>query len=198
MNDQKKKRKKRRIRLRTIFFLAITLASNSFAWFIYSTKVSNNITARVKSWHVNFEIGNGEEIEEYLEINIDSLYPGMETYQKTLKASNNGESDAYINYEVEKAIVLGENLLTLNLTDNQIIDKIRNDYPFTIDFNVSNNTISKAGGETEITISVSWPYENGNDTEDTYWGNKSYDYHQEHSDLPSISLIIKITAVQVE
>ena len=62
MNDQKKKRKKRRIRLRTIFFLAITLASNSFAWFIYSTKVSNNITAKVKSWHVNFEIGNGEEI----------------------------------------------------------------------------------------------------------------------------------------
>ena len=70
MNDQKKKRKKRRIRLRTLFLLAITLASNSFAWFVYSTKVSNNITARVKSWHVNFEVGSGEEIEEYLEINM--------------------------------------------------------------------------------------------------------------------------------
>lgn len=197
MNDQKKKRKKRRIRLRTLFLLAITLASNSFAWFVYSTKVSNNITARVKSWHVNFEVGSGEEIEEYLEINIDSLYPGMETYQKTLKASNSGESDAYIKYEVEKAVILGDNLLTLNLTDNQIIDKIRMDYPFTIDFNISNG-VMPIGGETDITISISWPFENGNDTEDTYWGNRAYDYHQEYSNIPSISLIIKITAVQVE
>lgn len=197
MNAQKKKKRKNKIRLRTIFFLAITLASNSFAWFIYSTKVSNNITAKVKSWHVNFEVGTGETVEEYLEIKIDSLYPGMEPYQKTLTASNNGESDANIKYEVEKVNILGDDLLNLNLTDEQIINKIRSDYPFTIDFNVSNNIISKGGGHATITINVNWPYESGNDTEDTFWGNKAYDYHQEHSDTPSISLIVKITAVQI-
>ena len=68
MSDKKKEKRKRRIRLRTIFLLAITLASNSFAWFIYSTKVSNNITAKVRSWHVNFEVGAGEMAEEYIEI----------------------------------------------------------------------------------------------------------------------------------
>lgn len=198
MSDKKKEKRKKRIRLRTIFLLAITLASNSFAWFIYSTKVSNNITAKVRSWHVNFEVGAGEMAEEYIEINIDSLYPGMEDYQKVLRATNSGEADARIKYEIEKANILGSDLLSLNLTDEQIINKIRNDYPFTIDFNVSNEVIPKNGGEASITINVTWPYENGNDSEDTYWGNKAYDYHKQNSTLPSISLIVKITAVQVD
>ena len=39
--------------------------------------------------------------EEYIEINIDSLYPGMEDYQKVLRATNSGEADARIKYEIE-------------------------------------------------------------------------------------------------
>lgn len=42
--------------------------------------------------------------EEYIEINIDSLYPGMEDYQKVLRATNSGEADARIKYEIEKQI----------------------------------------------------------------------------------------------
>lgn len=198
LDNQKRKKRKRRIRLRTIFLLAITLASNSFAWFIYSTKVSNNITAKVRSWHVSFEVGTGDTAEEYIEINIDSLYPGMTDYQKVLKATNSGESDARISYEIEKATILGSNLLNLNLSDIQILDKIRNDYPFTIDFNLSNNIISKKGGESIITINVKWPYESGDDAEDTKWGTLAYDYHSEHSEEASISLIVKVTAVQIE
>ena len=196
LNDKKKKTK-RRIKLRTLFFLAITLASNSFAWFVYSTKVSNNITAKVRSWHVNFEIGSGETIEEYIEINIDSLYPGMDSYQKVLRASNSGEADAKINYKIEKATILGDDLLALYLTDEEILNKIRKDYPFIIDFNVSNNIISKNGGEATITIDIKWPYESGNDEKDTYWGNRAYDFHKVNSNTPSISLIVKITAIQI-
>lgn len=198
LDNQKRKKRKRRIRLRTIFLLAITLASNSFAWFIYSTKVSNNITAKVRSWHVSFEVGTGDTSEEYIEINIDSLYPGMNDYQKILKATNNGESDARISYEIEKATILGSNLLNLNLSDIQILNKIKNDYPFTISFNLSDNIIPKKGGEATITVDVKWPYESGDDAEDTKWGNLAYDYHKEHSNEPSISLIVKITAVQIE
>lgn len=198
LDKQKRKKRKRRVRLRTIFLLAITLASNSFAWFIYSTKVSNNITAKVRSWHVSFEVGTGETAEEYIEINIDSLYPGMKDYQKVLRATNNGESDARVHYEIEKATILDSNLLTLNLSDSQILNKIRNDYPFTIDFKLSNDVISKNGGDATITIDVKWPYESGDDAEDTRWGNLAYDYHNEHSNEPSISLIVKVTAVQIE
>ena len=59
-NKIKRKKRKRRIRTSTLFFLFLTLASNSFAWFIYSTKVSNSITAKVRSWHVNFNVGGGD------------------------------------------------------------------------------------------------------------------------------------------
>lgn len=192
-----KRKWKRKVRIRTLFFLAITIASNSFAWFIYSTSVSNNITAKVKSWHVNFEVGVGETAEEYIEITIDSLYPGMENYQKILTASNHGETDAKITYEVKKANILGDDLLALGLQNEQIINKLNNDYPFTIEFKVSNDIISANGGEEIITITVSWPYESGNDEEDTLWGNKAYDYHNQNNNLPSINIIVKITAVQI-
>ena len=95
-NKIKRKKRKRRIRVRTLFFLFLTLASNSFAWFIYSTKVSNSITAKVRSWHVNFNVGGGETTEEYIEVNIDDIYPGMQPFYQELKASNDGESDAKI------------------------------------------------------------------------------------------------------
>lgn len=193
-----KKQKKRRIRLQTLFLLAITLASNSFAWFVYSTKVSNNITAKVKSWNVDFEIGTESQAEEYIEISIDSLYPGMEDFKKTLKAVNRGEAEAQINYTVEKALILGDDLLNLGLQNEQIITKLSNDYPFTIQLSVSSMRIPASGGEADISIEIKWPYESGNDAEDTYWGNRAYDYHEANNTLPSINIIIKITAVQVE
>lgn len=198
MENQTKKRISRKVRLHTLFMLALTLASNSFAWFVYTTKVSNNITAKVRSWNVNFEIGEGSQAEEYIEISIDSLYPGMEDYQKTLKAVNHGESSAQIKYTVEKALILGDDLLNLGLQDEQIMNKLSSDYPFTIRLSISNNVIPANGGEAELSIEIKWPYESGNDEEDTYWGNRAYDYHEANSTLPSINVMIKITAIQVE
>ena len=60
----------KKVRLRTIFLLAITLASNSFAWFIYTTKVSSSITAKVREWNVTFDI-NGAVVEKIIEMNVD-------------------------------------------------------------------------------------------------------------------------------
>ena len=188
-------KKKRRYRLRTIFLLALTLASNSFAWFIYSTKVSSDITAKVRSWHVNFEVGAGDT-EEYIEIIIDSLYPGMEDFSKTLKAANHREADAVISYKVEQAEVLGDNLKNLDLTDEQILTKLNSNYPFKINFDVSNKIVTAGGGESTITISVKWPYDSGDDEKDTYWGRLAYDFHNTNPNSPSIKLVVKITAVQ--
>ena len=188
-------KKIRRYRLRTIFLLAVTLASNSFAWFIYSTKVSSDITAKVRSWHVNFEVGAGDT-EEYIEIIIDSLYPGMEDFSKTLKAANHGEADAVISYKVEQAEVLGDNLKNLDLTDEQILTKLNSNYPFKINFDVSNKIVTAGGGESTITISVKWPYDSGDDEKDTYWGRLAYDFHNTNPNSPSIKLVVKITAVQ--
>lgn len=189
-------KKKRKFKLRTLFLLALTLSTNSFAWFIYSTRVSNSITAKVRSWNVNFEVGSGSTSEEYIEIVIDSLYPGMDEYLKTLKASNRGEGDAVINYQVEEAQILDDNLKNLELTDEQILSKLGNDYPFKIDFSVSNPIMGANGGESLITIKINWPYDSGDDEKDTYWGNLAYYYHEKNPNSSSIKLIIKITATQ--
>ena len=196
MDKSKRKKIIKKVKFKTLFLLMITLASNSFAWFIYTTKVSSNIRAKVREWNVSFDV-NGENVEKTIEINIDSLYPGMTTYTQTLTASNSGEARAQISYEVIRANILGDDLTGMNYSDIQIINYLRSYYPFSIDFHVSNDIVQSNSEET-ITISVSWPYESGQDEEDTKWGNLAYTYHSSHPDTPSIDLSIKITAYQIE
>lgn len=196
MDKSKRKKIIKKVKFKTLFLLMITLASNSFAWFIYTTKVSSNISAKVREWNVSFDV-NGENVEKTIEINIDSLYPGMSTYTQTLTASNSGEARAQISYEVIRANILGDDLTSMNYSDIQIINYLRSYYPFSIDFHVSNDIVQSNSEET-ITISVSWPYESGQDEEDTKWGNLAYTYHSSHPDTPSIDLSIKITAYQIE
>lgn len=196
MDKSKRKKIIKKVKFKTLFLLMITLASNSFVWFIYTTKVSSNISAKVREWNVSFDV-NGENVEKTIEINIDSLYPGMTTYTQTLTASNSGEARAQISYEVIRANILGDDLTSMNYSDIQIINYLRSYYPFSIDFHVSNDIVQSNSEET-ITISVSWPYESGQDEEDTKWGNLAYTYHSSHPDTPSIDLSIKITAYQIE
>ena len=47
--NNKLKRIIKKARLKTILLLAITIASNSFAWFIYTTEVKTNMDTRVST-----------------------------------------------------------------------------------------------------------------------------------------------------
>ena len=119
MDKSKRKKLFKKVKLRTIFLLAITLASNSFAWFIYTTKVSSNISAKVREWNVTFDV-NGQTVEKTIEINIDSLYPGMESYSQTLTASNSGEARAQITYEVINEKYIGDDIMNKEYTNAEI------------------------------------------------------------------------------
>lgn len=195
MKTTKRRKILKKVRLKTLFLLAITLASNSFAWFIYTTKVSSNISAKVREWNVTFE-ANGQAVEKTIEINIDSLYPGMNAYNQTLTAANSGESKAQITYEVVSTNILGDNLVNYNYSNEDILNYLKNNYPFTIEIS-STNSIIEPNGEEKINITVSWPYESGDDEKDTYWGNLAYNYHQANPGEPSIVLVIKISAIQL-
>ena len=195
MKTTKRRKILKKVRLKTLFLLAITLASNSFAWFIYTTKVSSNISAKVREWNVTFE-ANGQVVEKTIEINIDSLYPGMNAYNQTLTAANSGESKAQITYEIVSTNILGDNLVNQNYSNEDILNYLKNNYPFTIEIS-STNSIIEPNGEEKINITVSWPYESGDDEKDTYWGNLAYNYHQANPWKPSIVLVIKISAIQL-
>ena len=195
MKTTKRRKILKNVRLKTLFLLAITLASNSFAWFIYTTKVSSNISAKVREWNVTFE-ANGQVVEKTIEINIDSLYPGMDAYNQTLTAANSGESKAQITYEIVSTNILGDNLVNYNYSNEDILNYLKNNYPFTIEIS-STNSIIEPNGEEKINITVSWPYESGDDEKDTNWGNLAYNYHQANPGKPSIVLVIKISAIQL-
>ena len=195
MKTTKRRKILKKVRLKTLFLLAITLASNSFAWFIYTTKVSSNISAKVREWNVTFE-ANGQVVEKTIEINIDSLYPGMNAYNQTLTAANSGESKAQITYEIVSTNILGDNLVNYNYSNEDILNYLKNNYPFTIEIS-STNSIIEPNGEEKINITVSWPYESGDDEKDTYWGNLAYNYQQANPGKPSIVLVIKISAIQL-
>ena len=186
----------KRVRIRTLIFLVITASATSFAWFVYSTKVSTGITAHIESWNILFT--NSEtELSEYINFDIPSIYPGMDDYIETIEISNMGEKSASIDYEITALRVLDTTyLIEPPITSDYIVDMLANDFPFHITFSLTNTTIDATHGTTIFTLSTVWPYESGNDALDTLWGNNAYIYQQNFSGNSSVSITVKITASQ--
>lgn len=185
----------KKTKLRTLLLLIILLSFNSTAWFIYATKVENGISAKVVAWNVSFVTGENELLE-YINFNIDNIYPGMETYTERIAVSNNGETNAILKYEIEDARLLDLNYKTSeSLSSEELLGSLSNDYPFKIKVGVSKQEL-EPGDSAYFYVTVLWDYESGDDEADTYWGNKAYDYHEKNGDKHSIELNLVISAVQ--
>lgn len=191
---EKRRKLKRRIRRSTLFFLILALITNSFAWFIYTNKVSNSINTHVKSWMVTFD-QDGNPLEDTVEFNIDSIYPGMNDFNDSITISNTGETTAYISYEVDSIKILDEVYTRDNYSSEELINILKSNYPFTITFNVTNEEIT-TGSEGIFSVNLVWPYESGDDIADTYWGKKSYEFVENNKDEKSVSIVVKIKATQ--
>ena len=176
MNNKKKKGKffvilriiKKRVKLRTILLLALTFAANSYAWFIYTTKVNNSVEAHVRSWNVRFDFEESE-IAEFVNFNIDDMYPGMTEYSNFINIINSGEALGKISYEIVSARIMNDNYVVDGevITSEGLINSLANDYPFIIDIGVSNLEVTPNGGEEQFYIRVNWAYESGDDALDT-------------------------------
>lgn len=191
-----KKKLKNGIRIRTLLFLALALSCNTFAWFVYNSRVQNSLSTSVKAWRVTFE-NEDNELTEYVEFKIDNIYPGMTDYNNSIAITNEGEMQAEIKYELEEVSILGDVFTTSTLTSEQLINMMKNNYPFKIEFYTSNSTVNSNGKES-FNVSVKWPYEQQNDELDTYWGTRSYDYKQANPNLPGIVLKLKLYVNQIK
>lgn len=187
---------KKRLRRRTLFFLILTLMANTFAWFIYSNKVSNNITTGVKSWEINFK-QDGVDIVNNVEFKIDSIYPGMPDYTNSLSITNVGETAANISYEVEEIKILDEFYNSDMYSSTDLINRLKDNYPFKMNFSINNQEVG-TGQTSEFTFSLVWPYESGHDEADTYWGKKSASFKEQYPDKEQIAIKVKIIAGQKE
>ncbi len=188
---------RKRVKLSTLLMLIITFSSSTFAWFIYATKVDSGITAHVKAWNVSFEVGD-EEIEENMSFDISEIYPGMPSYNDSVEVKNKGETTAEISYEIISYTMYGvkyEIDETSSITSEDLKQSLLNDYPFKIAISLSSPLVAPNSNE-YFSLTVTWPFDSGDDEADTEWGTRAYNYHNAHPDSPSISIELKVSAVQ--
>lgn len=185
----------KKVKLKTIILLIVFLSFNSYAWFIYATKVSSGISAHITSWNVRFRAGE-EEITTNVVFEVDKIYPGMEPQRKTLTAYNEGEMKAILEYEVKEIRILGDTYkVDETFTQEQLINKLQ-EYPFKLTFAIDNTNLNAENGSADFDISLIWEFESGDDNLDTYWGEKAYEYNKEHPNTSSIYVEAIVSASQ--
>ena len=162
------------------------------------------MSAHVGAWDILFEAGDSP-IVDYINVSIDNMYPGMEDFHYELKAYNKSEVGASLTYTLLSADIMGdvyytkegrneanEEVTETDLTSEELIKVLKDNYPFKFDFSVSSSNLDADIGEAFYYIDANWPFESGNDELDTKWGIKASEYKKQHPDKPSIILKIKI------
>ena len=89
----------KKIKIKNIIILILLLIFNTYAWFIYATKVSSSLSVHVSSWNVEFSVGEDETVTNIL-IAVERVYPGMETFEKNVSVRNKGEIKAELDYDI--------------------------------------------------------------------------------------------------
>lgn len=175
-----KKKTKKTKRFAILMFLML-FAVNAYAWFIYISESSFDLSAKVVSWDVNF-LNESQEVIEIKEI-IENAAPGMEPYTKTVNIRNNSDFDAEFNYMLVDFQIMGESVLpseASSMTVDEILTYLEERYPF--DFQMITDTdVISTNGDGQFTISFGWDYEDTSKyykVEDIYTYNSSFDYYR--------------------
>lgn len=186
----------KKIKIRNIIILIMLLMFNAYAWFIYATKVNLDLSVHVSSWNVEFVSADGESIKD-LVIEVERIYPGMETFEKNIEVRNKGETKASLSYQIESIKVMDETFkVSDTLTSEDLENHIKKDYPFKITIEKDDEGFIQGTGNGNFNIKIEWPFESGNDELDTYWGNKAYEYYSLNPGQKSIELKLKLIATQ--
>ena len=175
--------------------LILLLAFNAYAWFIYATRASLDLTTHVAAWEISFDAGESQSTTSVI-LEIDRIYPGMEDYIKEIKVFNRGELLANLSYTVTSIQILGD---TYEIGENYTADELQNildSYPFKITVETSTDQIAAETGEGKFIIKVVWPFESGNDEADTYWGNKSAEFQKNNPQEKGLRVTFELTATQ--
>lgn len=207
---REERRRLRRLKIRTLFMLSFTLIFNAYAWFLYITTVSTNMTVHVEAWSVNFSVDN-EAIERELLFDVEEAYPGMQEVTKTISITNSGEKMADVNYKIasisilDKEYIVEEELTSdekeqltgqeIKVTEEEMVRMLANDFPFKLVVTSTGDELN-IGQMASVTISFSWDFESGDDSLDTKYGEDSYQYYQDNNGEAPIKAKIKINVQQ--
>lgn len=188
----------KKIKLKNLIILVLLLAFNTYAWFIYASKVSVGLTASVSSWNVEFVSDTGETVTN-IDVDVERIYPGMEPFEKRIDVQNRGETAATLSYEIRYLKIMDEVFEVSEesgLTSDDIENKVEQEYPFKIIIEKDDGNLVAENGEGSFLIRIEWPYESGDDELDTVWGNKAYEYYSLNPGEKCIELKIELIATQ--
>ena len=187
----------KKVKIRNILILILLIIFNTYAWFIYATRVATDISVHIASWNVEFATGEDETTTNIL-VQVDRAYPGMENYLKEITVINKGEMKAKLDYKIKSLKVMDDKYVVGgNTTDEELKNKIETEYPFKINITKDDSELSQGIGDGKFSISVEWPYESGDDEKDTLWGNKAYEYYKTNPDKKSIEIQLELVAKQI-
>lgn len=188
----------KKIKIRSLVILILLLGFNTYAWFIYATRVASDISVHISSWNVEFSVGENGNVTNLI-IDVERIYPGMENEEKVVTVKNTGEIKAELEYQLNSLKVLDDYYkVGENITDEELLNKINKEYPFKINVTKDDTLLSQGLGNGEFRVTVEWPFESGNDELDTLWGNKAYEYYSKNSEGKSIEIEITLIAQQIE
>ncbi len=162
-NKLQKDRKK--IKRRAMLMVGLLLGVNAFAWFAYIAKADFKFDATVVAWDVNF-YEDKTEVNDMI-ISIGDIYPGLGDtslnstnmpFKKTIEVNNSGEVNARFYYEFESFMILGKDIVNSGMTTAEIVESVKNDYPFIIDISANKDSLSP-NEKLEFIFQLHWPYE---------------------------------------
>lgn len=185
------------VKLKTLILLIVLLSFNSYAWFIYATKVSSGMNAHITSWNVKFKAGD-EDITTNVVFDVDKIYPGMEDQTKTLTAYNEGEMIAQLSYDIKQIRILDATYTASETLTSAEIEELLANYPFKLTFSIDNSNLNAENGSATFIILLTWDFESGDDALDTAWGERAYEYNKNNPNSPSIHAEIEVRATQEE
>ena len=198
----------KKIKFRHFIILALLLIGDTYAWLIYVNTVNNNIDVHVRSWNIDFTDGD-TPIVDYIDVVADDVYPGMTTFTSTIHAFNYSEVLAEARFVVLEGEIMGTSFRTVegrqergetpandDMTSDQFKAHLLSDYPFKISFYMTTSSLEAETGDATFTTQVAWPYESGDDDEDTLWGHRAYTFKQANPNTPCITLKVKVYITQ--
>ena len=181
-----------------ILFVILMLSINTYAWFVYVTRVDTSFTAKIRSWNVMFQVHDNNIAEEVV-FRVGDIYPGMRDYNDYASIVNRGETPGEIFFNIKRVEILGTTYTNDNYTSEQLVSMLANNYPFSINISLTNNVVNP--GRTELfNLDVTWPYESGNDELDTQWGIQAYNYrtNNQTSDCILITAEVRVNQENID
>ena len=199
----------KRVKPKTIILLIILLMFNSYAWFVYQSKVWGQLTTRVEAWTIIFKAGDNPDSVSSVVLDIATIFPGYEMEDYEIKVFNEGEKPAKVTYKIIEITILEEtyryddDLQSLGYNDlSELIADPK--YPFRLTIDIGKDVLDAGYDTTSIVIRLKWPFERGDTPEeiaiedklDTDWGEWAAEFNKTNPGEPSIRIEIELIASQ--